>query len=114
MVDSQLSPLVGGPGDNAGDSAKISNHAAFPMDDGGARDGVREGYAPSARGWQQQPSREGLDVAGGGGGSGGGGKAGAGAGGVGVGAEGHFILGLSTEAFGSTPVDEVAAWCCLA
>lgn len=41
-----------------------------------------------------------------------GGRGGAGGAGIASGASGHFILGLSTEAFGSTPVDQVRFCCC--
>lgn len=113
VVDAQLAPLVGGPGPNhnGGNNVnKISSHAVLPTNSDGTRGGVRGGGASSAGGWQQQqqqqhqPSREDFGV--------GGRNGGAGAEGAGVDAEGHFILGLSTEAFGSTPVDEVtvALW----
>eukprot|EP00903_Cladosiphon_okamuranus_P018385 g16911.t1 len=101
IVDSQL---AGGPSANSANNLKISNHDGLPTDDGGARDGAREeGKSAFERGWQQQTVQE--DFEGGGAGDG----YGAGAGGVGVAAEGHFILGLSNEAFGSTPVDEMMA-----
>ena len=62
-----------------------NNHAVLPMlDDGGALGGLKEGVGGSRS--------EG---------------GGAGASGVGVAADGHFILGLSSEAFRSTSVDEV-------
>ena len=62
-----------------------NNHAVLPMlDDGGALGGLKEGLGGSRS--------EG---------------GGAGASGVGVAADGHFILGLSSEAFRSTSVDEV-------